>query len=119
MTQSRFFTIITLLIGVIFFITAGMLENRACGSNARQGKMTVHFANIPLYFIANEGQMDAQAKFYAKTSRYTVWLTKKGLVFHSVKGSGPQKLDGSGDRDIKMKRNVSRLFLSTLTQNLR
>ena len=38
--------------------------------------MAVDFAKMPLYFIANEGQVDERAKFYAKTSGYTLWLTK-------------------------------------------
>jgi Leucine-rich repeat (LRR) protein len=40
-----------------------------------------NFGNIPLYFIANKGQVNEQALFYSKTSKYTLWLTKQGLVF--------------------------------------
>ncbi len=46
------------------------------------------FGNIPLYFIPNKGQVDGKARFYAKTSRYTLWMTKEGLVFDSVQSSG-------------------------------
>ena len=35
----------------------------------------------PLYFIANEGQMNAKALYYARTPGYTLWLTREGLVF--------------------------------------
>jgi len=48
-------------------------------------KPDIDFGNIPLYFITNKGQVNEKAKFYAKASRYTLWLTKDGLVFDSVK----------------------------------
>ncbi|MCP4218274.1 MAG: hypothetical protein GY765_26800, partial [bacterium] len=44
----------------------------------------INFGKIPLYFTANKGQVNARAKFYAKASRYTLWLTKRGLVFDST-----------------------------------
>lgn len=50
-------------------------------------KPKIDFLAMPLYFIANQGQVDAQAAFYAKASRYTLWLTREGLVFDSVKNS--------------------------------
>ncbi|MCK5221128.1 MAG: hypothetical protein KAR14_06065, partial [Candidatus Aminicenantes bacterium] len=45
----------------------------------------VNFGKIPLYFIHNKGQVDKKALFYAKTPGYTLWVTKEGLVFDSVK----------------------------------
>ncbi|MGD2088958.1 MAG: SBBP repeat-containing protein [Candidatus Aminicenantes bacterium] len=53
---------------------------------------------IPLYFIPNRGQVNQNVQFYARTSGYTLWLTREGLVFDSVK-----KVEGSG-------RDVSRLM---------
>jgi hypothetical protein len=38
----------------------------------------------PLYFIANEGQMNAEALYYSRTPGYTLWLTRDGLVFDRV-----------------------------------
>jgi hypothetical protein len=43
------------------------------------------FGNIPLYFIPNHGQVDEKVRFYAKTPAYTLWMTKEGLMFDSVK----------------------------------
>ncbi|MCU0286563.1 MAG: SBBP repeat-containing protein [Acidobacteria bacterium] len=43
------------------------------------------FGKIPLYFIPNQGQMNKEVKFYAKTPAYTLWMTKEGLVFDSIK----------------------------------
>jgi len=48
-------------------------------------KPDLNFGKFPLYFIFNKGQVNKNAKFYAKASRYTLWLTKEGLVFDSVK----------------------------------
>ncbi len=57
------------------------------------------FGKIPLYFIPNQGQVDGKARFYAKTPRYTLWMTKEGLVFDSMR---------------KGERNVSRfIFLGS------
>ncbi|MCP4213967.1 MAG: hypothetical protein GY765_04880 [bacterium] len=43
----------------------------------------VSTCNIPLYFMSNKGQMNSKALFYAKTSRYTLWLTRDSLYFES------------------------------------
>jgi hypothetical protein len=48
-------------------------------------KMDPGFEKIPLYFIPNQGQVDEKVRFYAKTPAYTLWMTKEGLVFDSVK----------------------------------
>lgn len=39
---------------------------------------------VPLHFIANGGQVNEQAVFYARASNYTLWLTKKGMVFDCI-----------------------------------
>jgi hypothetical protein len=43
----------------------------------------------PLAFIANAGQADGRALFYARTSGYTLWLTREGLVFDRVEQGAP------------------------------
>jgi hypothetical protein len=48
-------------------------------------KRNPDFGNIPLYFIPNQGQVNEKARFYAKTSRYTLWMTKEGLIFDSIR----------------------------------
>jgi hypothetical protein len=48
-------------------------------------KPNLNFGKFPLYFIFNKGQVNKKGKFYAKASRYTLWLTKEGLVFDSFK----------------------------------
>ena len=39
------------------------------------------FGQVPLYFIANHGQANPEALFYAKTPEYTLWLTREGPRF--------------------------------------
>jgi hypothetical protein len=50
-------------------------------------KPDLNFGKFPLYFIFNKGQVNKKAKFYAKASRYTLWITKEGLVFDSFRRS--------------------------------
>ena len=49
------------------------------------------FGKIPLYFIPNRGQVNPEARFYAKTRKYTLWMTARGLVFDRYLGCGPDK----------------------------
>jgi uncharacterized repeat protein (TIGR02543 family) len=62
------------------------------------------FGKIPLYFIPNRGQVDEKALFYAKASKYTLWLTKEGLVFDSTR-----KINNESTDDIRYDRDASRL----------
>jgi uncharacterized repeat protein (TIGR01451 family) len=85
--------------------------------NTNPSGLKVDFGSIPLYFTANRGQVDSRALFYAKASRYTLWLTEEGLVFDSFKSESPEapaigkepslrpeKLEGR-----KYERDISRL----------
>ena len=89
----------------------------------------LNFGKFPLYFISNKGQVDKKARFYAKASRYTLWLTKEGLVFDSVKPSqveaevkGEEKSPYSphsphSPHSTKLERDVSRLFFLNANKN--
>jgi len=54
-----------------------------------------HAGRIPLYFIHNRGQVNPVARFYAKASRYTLWLTRSGLVFDSTRPMNEEPRRGS------------------------
>jgi hypothetical protein len=56
--------------------------------NGQGVKPGIDFGKIPLYFITNKGQVKEKAKFYARASRYTLWLTKDELVFDSTRKAG-------------------------------
>ncbi|MCP4217993.1 MAG: hypothetical protein GY765_25340 [bacterium] len=81
------------------------------GSNGL--KPEINFGNIPLYFIANKGQTDANAAFYAKTMHYTLWLTKSGLIFdysriNKAHGTKSEKIN-EYPKETTIEHDVSRL----------
>jgi hypothetical protein len=87
-------------------------------------KPDLNFGKFPLYFVFNKGQVDKRAKFYAKASRYTLWLTKEGLVFDSFKKI--EDMDKVRDRSrhsihsthpLKTERDVSRLLFVNANKN--
>src|SRR3990167_5109349 len=45
---------------------------------------------LQMPFIANNGQMDEQVKFYAKTFGGTVFVTKEGEIVYALPGSRPE-----------------------------
>jgi hypothetical protein len=80
-------------------------------------RLSPDFGKIPLYFVPNKGQVDEVALFYAKTSRYTLWLTEEGLVFDSTRrirkeSAEPKTLsprDMKDAEDFSYEREISRL----------
>ena len=73
-------------------------------------KVNPDFGKIPLYFIPNQGQVNENALFYAKTSRYTLWMTKEGLVFDSTI---KEKLKRKKEKVEKLKLNTQNSKLKT------
>src|SRR3989338_1611024 len=47
-------------------------------------------AKLQMPFIANNGQVDEQVKFYAKTFGGTVFVTKEGEIVYALPGSRPE-----------------------------
>lgn len=83
-------------------------------------KPDLNFGKFPLYFITNKGQVNQTAAFYAKASRYTLWLTKEGLVFDSFKKTdvkGKARHSHSTVRP-RLQRDVSRLSFLNARKNL-
>ena len=86
------------------------IESLTKSNKDKGGKLIpdVNFGKIPLYFIHNKGQVNKRALFYAKTPGYTLWVTKEGLVFDSMKSprfASPLTKGGRGGSD----RDISRL----------
>jgi uncharacterized repeat protein (TIGR01451 family) len=85
--------------------------------NGNPSGLKIDYGSIPLYFTANQGQVDSRAHFYAKASRYMLWLTEEGLVFDSFKLERPEApTAGKGhslrpemEKSRKYERDVSRL----------
>jgi endonuclease/exonuclease/phosphatase family metal-dependent hydrolase len=78
-----------------------------------------------LYFIPNQGQVNKEALFYAKAPRYTLWLTKEGLVLDIIRRIDRQKTSPSQIQlkkanfpdDFIYKRNVVRLAFCNANQD--
>lgn len=66
------------------------------------------FGHVPLYFISNRGQVNDKVKFYAKTNRYTLWVTKAGIIFDIYKRNQESRTMRSG-HPPKLLRDVSGL----------
>jgi len=116
------------LIGVLFI--PGSAEQRS-GIEAIKGPrltMNPNFGKVPLYFIPNKGQVNEKAKYYAKTSRYTLWMTKEGLVFDSVRkvevkaeveeGATHPAPTGHPSQEGIIDRDVSRLVFLNSNKNV-
>jgi hypothetical protein len=101
-----------------------MQDVQAAGAHKGALRPDINFGKIPLYFVANKGQVNEKALFYAKASRYTLWLTKEGLVFDSTHPapSGHPSQEGNYEhpyspRLTKIDRDVSRFFFLNANKN--
>lgn len=91
--------------------------------NNQKIRVKPDFGKIPLYFIPNKGQIDHKVFYYARTPRFTLWITKEGLIFDEVKKERQpedqknilNKLDASS----KFKRDISRLIFINGNKNCR
>ena len=73
--------------------------------NEAKVKQNLSYGNIPLHFVPNQGQVNEAARFYARTSRYTLWLTAEGLVFdRSVSKEKPADRTRPWEREETMGR---------------
>ncbi len=76
------FSALAIILGLSCRPTAGT-------SSGSRFQIAANFGATPLYFIANRGQAAPEARFYARTGEYTIWLTQGGLVFdQGVAGAG-------------------------------
>jgi hypothetical protein len=86
--------------------------------NGQGVKPDIDFGRIPLYFITNKGQVKGKAKFYAKASRYTLWMTKRGLIFDSTRRIEENPTPGTSFlHSPKLERDVSRLMFMGANKN--
>ena len=111
---------IVCLVTVFTVFAAHAIRTEGTGVNTPRVQKTAltqsvntNFGNVPLYFIPNNGQMDGNALFYARTASYTLWMTESGLIFDSVirdKGSGVPY-------PLPLSRDVSRLVFMDAGKN--
>lgn len=113
---------------ILFFIlwASSHILIFSAGETGRSPKISLTldpgFGRFPLYFISNQGQVNKTVKFYAKTSRYTLWLTNEGLVFDSF-GRRPEiqsplsPYSLHSTKPSKFLRDVSRLIFLRANRN--
>lgn len=83
---SQFFILLILFSIQISDSFSNKVENQTFEMKLKSElKVNPDFGNIPLYFIPNKGQVGEKALYYAKTSKFTLWITKNGLVFDSTR----------------------------------
>ena|GEM_PF-971865 len=86
-------------------------------------KPDLNFGEFPLYFIKNMGQVNKEALFYAKTSKYTLWITAEGLVFDSFKREKNKEKNSNifprqhRITSTKFKRDVTRFIFINANKN--
>ncbi len=62
-------------------------------NNSNQAQVSNNYGNLPLSFIANEGQFDEPVKFEVKGANETISFRPDGVIFNSQSQSGGQKLN--------------------------
>ena len=56
------------------------------------------FGRVPPSFIPNAGHVAAEAVFYARASRYTLWMTEGGLIFDASRPGAAEGPRSGGTR---------------------
>jgi hypothetical protein len=82
--RFRLFCLFSIIFFQVNFAAEITVDNQISTKtdNIKQQVSTdINYGKIPLYFIPNKGQVSSEARFYAKTHNYTLWMTGKGLVF--------------------------------------
>ncbi|MCP4146619.1 MAG: hypothetical protein GY757_02615 [bacterium] len=108
--RKVFLVILVVITGLFFISLPASVKVPVESIKATPGLKTqsgvnpsIQFGTMPLYFVCNKGQENAEAKYYAKASGYTLWLTTEGLVFDSFRKNGT-------DEKPLLQREVSRLM---------
>jgi len=92
------------------------------GEVSKSQRINLNYGRMPLHFIHNQGQVNEEALFYAKTIKYTLWVTREELVFDTIRREGGES--GIDHRRIERKpenymfeREVSRLVFMGANKN--
>jgi len=85
-TYFLFFTVFLLLVLIQTLtakpLTQGALPKvREASSQADQAKIQADIVELPISFIANAGQVDADVRFMVKAATHTIFFTPQEVVF--------------------------------------
>lgn len=64
------------------------------GGISSSGQVYSHLSQIPLHFVANQGQADEAVAYYARSENAFVYCTYQGVIFQFAGGSVSLKLYG-------------------------
>lgn len=94
LTKTMLLTCFFVLVFVFVFVKNGKgLDGGDINSKLatyEQKSLPVNTASgkIPIFFIPNKGQVNKKVLFYAEAPGYTLWITKQGLIFDSLRNTG-------------------------------
>jgi hypothetical protein len=114
-TMRKFWTILSEALIIVFLAGSGGQRPKIQTASAPPSSVTGpaalkidrDFGKIPLYFIPNEGQVDARVAYYLQGKDKTIYFTSEGLTYVlNGKGVGDKKDAGadSGRKRLPMDR---------------
>jgi hypothetical protein len=94
--KKYFSFLLIILFGLVFILFSvqdtpvsnhGDLKKNPFSGNIQRPNLTKNrdFGNAPIYFVQNQGQVNERVRFYAKTPRCTLWITREGLMFAGIR----------------------------------
>ena len=86
MRQSRGIGVSTLCRIITFLGAALILGPSFAEATTADARVTSQLSNLRMPFIENQGQVDAEVSYYARTFAGTVFVTKKGEVVYTLPG---------------------------------
>ena len=97
--MKKTFSVLALVSLTVFFISAGGGETGSRRSpqgispahNDQNMKMDADYGKMPLYFIPNQGQMDARVAYYLQGKDKTIYFTSEGLTYVLSERSADEK----------------------------
>jgi hypothetical protein len=129
--RKRSSLIVVVFLGVLFIFASAPKNKPRDIKNVEDMngvKPHIHHREFPLYFIANKGQVNEKAAYYARAAGYTLWMTKQGLIFDSMKAQSAERRAQSkklkahnhlahSTHSPKTNRDVSRLMFVNANKN--
>ncbi len=86
----------------VLFLFFGLLlavSSAAIPETANQQKTLHSYGELPLYFVENQGQLDAKVQFYVKTAAQTLYFTDEGIVFDLLRQTAPATADAQAKNE--------------------